>query len=115
MKKRKVTPTSFAFLDIMFCGFGAVVLLVMILNGKVLAKREKQSNYLSQELKRIELQEDVSKKYLNKLFKEIYSTELQHGNLKIKLLKEDEIELPLYIKGSNACFTKVSCVKSSPK
>ena len=39
-KKRKVTPFNLAFLDIMFCGFGAVVLLVIILNGEVLQKRE---------------------------------------------------------------------------
>jgi hypothetical protein len=40
MKKRPITPFSLAFLDIMFCGFGAVVLLVMLLNGQVLQSRE---------------------------------------------------------------------------
>ena len=44
MAKRTVTPISLAFLDIMFCGFGAVVLLVMILNGDVLRKREQHSH-----------------------------------------------------------------------
>jgi len=32
MKRRPISPFSLAFLDIMFCGFGAVVLLVLILN-----------------------------------------------------------------------------------
>jgi len=32
MSRRKVSPFSLSFLDIMFCGFGAVVLLVLVLN-----------------------------------------------------------------------------------
>jgi hypothetical protein len=41
MKRRSVTPFSLSFLDIMFCGFGAVVLLVLILNtDTVKARRE---------------------------------------------------------------------------
>ena len=32
MKRRPISPSQLAFLDIMFCGFGAVVLLVLILN-----------------------------------------------------------------------------------
>jgi len=41
MKRRPVTPFSLSFLDIMFCGFGAVVLLVLILNyGTVSARNE---------------------------------------------------------------------------
>ncbi len=32
MKRRPLSPFSLSFLDIMFCGFGAVVLLVLILN-----------------------------------------------------------------------------------
>lgn len=39
MKRRAVTPTSLAFLDIMFCGFGAVVLLVLILNHDTVEAR----------------------------------------------------------------------------
>jgi hypothetical protein len=33
MQRRKVSPFSLSFLDIMFCGFGGVVLLVLILNA----------------------------------------------------------------------------------
>ena len=40
---------------------------------------------------------------------------LPKGNLKTILLKEDETELPAYIKGSNACFLRVLSDKSSPK
>ena len=31
-QKRQVSPLSLAFLDVMFCGFGAVILLFLILD-----------------------------------------------------------------------------------
>lgn len=39
MKRRQVSPFSLSFLDIMFCGFGAVVLLVLILNTDTVRAR----------------------------------------------------------------------------
>jgi Mg-chelatase subunit ChlD len=39
MKRRSVSPFSMSFLDIMFCGFGAVVLLVLILNTDTVRAR----------------------------------------------------------------------------
>ena len=40
MRRRPVSPFSLSFLDIMFCGFGAVVLLVLILNHDTVRSRE---------------------------------------------------------------------------
>jgi len=42
MKRRPVSPFSLSFLDIMFCGFGAVVLLVLILNTDTVRARNAQ-------------------------------------------------------------------------
>jgi hypothetical protein len=39
VKRRSVSPFSLSFLDIMFCGFGAVVLLVLILNTDTVRAR----------------------------------------------------------------------------
>ncbi|MEA3291020.1 MAG: hypothetical protein U9Q71_01725, partial [Pseudomonadota bacterium] len=39
MKRRPVSPFSLSFLDILFCGFGAVVLLVLILNHDTVQSR----------------------------------------------------------------------------
>jgi hypothetical protein len=39
MKRRPISPFSLSFLDIMFCGFGAVVLLVLILNHDTVSAR----------------------------------------------------------------------------
>ncbi|MGD2073822.1 MAG: VWA domain-containing protein [Gammaproteobacteria bacterium] len=41
MKRRPVSPFSLSFLDIMFCGFGAVVLLVLILNTDTVRVRNR--------------------------------------------------------------------------
>lgn len=38
--RRGITPIGLSFLDVMFCGFGAVVLLVILINGKIVAQRQ---------------------------------------------------------------------------
>ena len=39
-RRRAITPFNLSFLDIMFCGFGAVVLLVLILNADTVKIRK---------------------------------------------------------------------------
>ncbi len=54
MKKRPgLSPFGMSFLDIMFCGFGAVVLLVILLNGDTLRRRKENQHDLRDELKRV--------------------------------------------------------------
>ena len=45
-KRRAISPFSLSFLDIMFCGFGAVVLLVLLLNGDTVRVRREASGEL---------------------------------------------------------------------
>lgn len=54
MKRRPLSPFSLSFLDIMFCGFGAVVLLVLILNTDTVKNREKTFADLRSEVVRLE-------------------------------------------------------------
>jgi len=54
MKRRPVSPFSLSFLDIMFCGFGAVVLLVLILNTDTVRARNAVFADLRSEVVRIE-------------------------------------------------------------
>lgn len=84
MRRRNITPTSFAFLDVICCGFGAVILLVMILNGDVLRKREQQSEDLRAELKRVSLLEAVARDRVDGLTKEIQDVELQEGEVQLQ-------------------------------
>jgi len=54
MKRRPISPFSLSFLDIMFCGFGAVVLLVLILNKNTVETRNEVFADLRSEVVRIE-------------------------------------------------------------
>ena len=54
MKRRPISPFSLSFLDIMFCGFGAVVLLVLILNKNTVQTRNEVFADLRSEVVRIE-------------------------------------------------------------
>ena len=54
MKRRPVSPFSLSFLDIMFCGFGAVVLLVLILNSNTQQERNEIFADLRSEVVRME-------------------------------------------------------------
>ncbi|MGB0631773.1 MAG: VWA domain-containing protein [Alphaproteobacteria bacterium] len=82
MKKRTVTPFSLAFLDIMFCGFGAVVLLVVILNGEVLKKREAKSEDLRGELSRATVSEQLAFERLTDIREKVDTARLEQGSLK---------------------------------
>lgn len=67
MRRRPVTPFSLSFLDIMFCGFGAVVLLVLILNTDTVNARNQVFSDLRAETVMLEEQvltgeEDLQRK-----------------------------------------------------
>jgi len=49
-RRREVTPFNLSFLDVMFCGFGAVVLLVVLLYGQVIAERVQRHQDLRSEV-----------------------------------------------------------------
>ena len=57
MKRRPVSPFSLSFLDVMFCGFGAVVLLVLILNHDTVKARNQVFADLRSEV--VQLEQEV--------------------------------------------------------
>ncbi len=87
-KKRTVTPFSLAFLDIMFCGFGAVVLLVIILNGEVLQKREIKSEDLRGELSRAMIEEQLAFEKLSRIRKQVESVKLSTEKIKTAIVSD---------------------------
>ncbi len=62
--RKEVTPFNLSFLDVMFCGFGAVVLLVMLLNGKAVSKREEIHADLRGEVIKLEIEVQQGRKNL---------------------------------------------------
>ncbi len=62
-RRRTVNPFGMSFLDVMFCGFGAVVLLVMIVNANAITKRQELYQDLRGEVDRLEREVLTGKKY----------------------------------------------------
>jgi len=68
MKRRRVAnPFGMSFLDVMFCGFGSVVLLVMIVNASAITRRDALHEDLRGEVDRLEREVLTGEKYLVEL------------------------------------------------
>ena len=66
-RRRTVNPFGMSFLDVMFCGFGSVVLLVMIVNANAITEREELYEDLRGEVDRLEREVLTGEKYLVEL------------------------------------------------
>jgi len=65
MRRRKsLSPFNLSFLDIMFCGFGAVVLLVLVINADTRRARKEQHEDLRAEVMRQELEVRAGREHL---------------------------------------------------
>jgi hypothetical protein len=77
-RKRRSSPEfNLSFLDIMCCGFGAVVLLVMLLNGDMLSTRREIVTDLRSEVMRLEREVTVGKEHLVSLQNSMTETEAE--------------------------------------
>ena len=65
-----------SFLDVMCCGFGAVILLVVILNSNVVQKRAQQSEDLRGELQRVTALEVFARNELARTSIEVVDVEI---------------------------------------
>ena len=63
-RRREVSVFGLSFLDVMFCGFGSVILLVMIINSQTLAQRKEVRQDLRGEVKRLETEVRTGEEYL---------------------------------------------------
>ncbi len=77
MPERRRTPSQFnlSFLDIMCCGFGAVVLLVMLLNGDMISARKEIVADLRGEVTRLEREVEAGREHLVTLQNSMTQTE----------------------------------------
>jgi hypothetical protein len=99
MKRRPISPFSLSFLDIMFCGFGAVVLLVLILNTDTVKARNQTFSDLRGEVVKLERQVIVGRKNLVEARNSLEATDRElvttQGEAEriIKTIRELEIEI----------------------
>ena len=99
MSRRKVSPFSLSFLDIMFCGFGAVVLLVLVLNHDTVKSRKEVFTDLRAEAVRLEKEVLIGEEDLVEARNSLNATEqeivLMQGQSErvIETIRELEIEI----------------------
>ena len=83
-KQRSNNIFSLSFLDVMCCGFGAVILLVMLLNGKTLQQREETQKDLKAEVERVTLLKEYASAHLAELRNEVEAIELEEGDSQVQ-------------------------------
>ena len=66
-RRRQLAPFNLAFLDIMFCGFGAVVLLVLLVNAQSVRFRNRLHEDLRAEVQRLTREVKAGTEYLGSL------------------------------------------------
>ncbi len=64
-RRRQLSPFNLAFLDIMFCGFGAVVLLVLLVNARSVRSRNQLHEDLRAEVQRLTREVKAGTEYLD--------------------------------------------------
>ncbi len=74
-RRRSTSQFNLSFLDIMFCGFGAVVLLVMLLNGDMISTRREIVADLRSEVMRLEREVKVGEDHQVSLQNSMLQTE----------------------------------------
>ncbi|MCU7800648.1 MAG: hypothetical protein KZQ70_11000 [gamma proteobacterium symbiont of Lucinoma myriamae] len=91
MKKKNSTINSFnlAFLDIMFCGFGAVVLLVLIINSHIVSDNKIKNEELRIQVEQLEDETKSAAIKHNKMQKLLETNYQQAQEIEDKLTKTD--------------------------
>ncbi len=87
MSKRRRPPLvlfNLSFLDIMFCGFGAVVLLVLIIHSSIKAENRQYTEVLHREIKQKEIQLLAAEKHKQELI-----TSLENNNNESQALQTE--------------------------
>jgi hypothetical protein len=99
MKRRPVSAFSLSFLDIMFCGFGAVVLLVLILNHDTVRARSETFSDLRSEVVRLEKEVLLGEEQLVTARNSLQATDRElvvtqgEAERVIRVIRELEIEM----------------------
>lgn len=75
MRQRAINVFSLSFLDVMSCGFGAIILFFMIINADTVKRKEKLNENLQGEVERLEVEVNQGRKYLVELKNSIEDSE----------------------------------------
>ena len=75
MRPRTINVFSLSFLDVMSCGFGAIILFFMIINADTVKRKEQVSQDLQGEVEKLEVEITEGRKYLVELKNSLEQTQ----------------------------------------
>lgn len=75
VRRREISSFNLSFLDIMFCGFGAVVLLVLVINANTVSSRREVHKDLRAEVTRLEREALAGREHLAKVKNSLQQTD----------------------------------------
>jgi virulence-associated protein VapD len=103
-RRRQLSPFNLAFLDIMFCGFGAVVLLVLLVNAQSVRSRNRLHEDLRAEVQRLTREVTAGTEYLDTLKAGLQKGATQMTSIKrrIRDIRIEKDRLGREIAGDNA-------------
>lgn len=98
-KSRQINSFNLAFLDIMFCGFGAVVLLVLIINSHIVSDNKIKQEQLLAKVERLK--------------KDKKAADLNHQGIQQQLKESEQEAGKIYNQLSEINNNKISIVKKN--
>ena len=121
MKRKPVNAFSLAFLDVMFCGFGAVILFFMIINANTFERREKINHTVSGEVIKIDVEVEDAEKHLVELKNSLKEIEDQLVKTQgrthevIETIKQNKVQLARLDKNTLAKLKSIEALKADLK
>lgn len=79
--RRMISTFSLSFLDIMFCGFGAVVLLVLIINTHTLSRRGNRVSEVETELNQAAMEQRIRRAQVERQRSEVHNLQMTSSRL----------------------------------
>lgn len=118
MKRRTTNAFGLAFLDVMFCGFGAVILFFMIINANTHQRRDRLNHEVQGEATKLDIEVLNAQKYLVELKNTLQETEQELVNTQgqsneiINNIKESRIQLAEYRRETLASEKSINELKA---
>ena len=83
--RRELSPFNLAFLDIMFCGFGAVVLLVLVVNANTVRSRNQLHEDLRAQVEELRLEATAASSYLDRVNRQLAARNTERQRIQDEL------------------------------
>jgi len=121
MKRRPVNAFSLAFLDVMFCGFGAVILFFMIINANTYERRERINYKVTGDVTKLDVEVKEGEKFLVELKNSIKQVENQlvvtqgRSHEVIENIKQQKVQLARLDKDTLAKIKSIEALKTDLK